>query len=199
MALPDRGHRRPRGEGTETALALADQCAQEVMETVPRVMRAIRSEIRRRGAAHFSVPQIRTLAFLHHRPGVCLFELAEHLGVARPTASNLVERLVQRGMVTRTTDPRERRRVVLALTPLGTRHFQNASHSAQAWMATVLAGQAPSVLRRLAAAMSVLGKVFEGSANGNGRPSEVKHNSHVSVLVPRDTWKGGANSSISGR
>ena len=175
MALSDREYRRQSGGGAAATLALADQCAQEVMETVPRVMRAIRNEIRRQGAVHFSVPQIRTLAFLHHRTGAYLFELAEHLGVARPTASNLVERLVQRGMVTRTTDPRERRRVVLALTPLGTRHFQNASRSAQAWMATVLAGQAPSALRRLTAAMSVLGKAFEGSANGNGHPSKVKH------------------------
>jgi DNA-binding MarR family transcriptional regulator len=199
MAPPDRGHRKKTGDASAAGTALANRCAQELMEAMPLVMRAIRNEIRRQGAAHFSVPQIRTLAFLHHRPGAYLFELAEHLGVARPTASTLVERLVQRRMVTRTPDPGERRRVMLALTPLGTRHFQNASHTAQAWIATVLAAQRPSVLRRLTAAMSVLAKAFEGSANGGGRRPSLTHRADLGILARRGTWKDGANSSISGR
>jgi hypothetical protein len=102
-------------------------------------------------------------------------------------------------MVTRTPDPGERRRVMLALTPLGTRHFQNASHTAQAWIATVLAAQRPSVLRRLTAAMSVLAKAFEGSANGGGRRTSLTHRADLGILARRGTWKDGANSSISGR
>src|SRR5512136_2733803 len=90
---------------------LAHECAHAVMQTVPVVMRAIRAEMRRNGAPLLSIPQARTLSYLHRCPGSCLFHLAEHLGVTRPTASTIVERLVRRGMVSRAEDPQERRRV----------------------------------------------------------------------------------------
>jgi DNA-binding MarR family transcriptional regulator len=138
------------------------------METVPRIMRAIRAEMRRQGAPLLSVPQVRSLAFLHRSPGACLSDLAEHLGVSRPTASALVERLVKRGMVTRTTDPRERRRIVLTLTPLGDRHFRRTRRSTQAWMATVLAGQSLHALGRIAEGVLLLEKAFQAAAGGNG-------------------------------
>jgi len=170
MATPDLGRRRARGKVAATPATLADQCAQAIMETVPPVMRAIREEVRRQGAPHFSIPQLRTLAYLHRRPGACLFHLAEHLGVSRPTASNLVERLVRRGMLTRVADPQERRRVVLALTPLGARHFRQARQSAQAWMENVLAGQSPNTLQRITEGMRLLDRTFREAANGNGNP-----------------------------
>jgi DNA-binding MarR family transcriptional regulator len=151
---------------------LADQCAKVVMETVPPVMRVIREEVRRRGAPHFSIPQLRTLAYLHRRPGACLFHLAEHLGVSRPTASSLVARLVRRGMVARGTNPEERRRVALTLTPVGARHFRRARQSAQAWMAAVFAGQSPTTLRCITEGLSLLNKTFGEASNGNRRPRE---------------------------
>ena len=153
-----------------TPATLADQCAQAVMETVPPIMRTIREEVRRRGAPQFSIPQLRTLAYLHRRPGACLFHLAEHLGVSRPTASNLVERLVRRGMVARGTNPEERRRVALTLTPVGARHFRRARQSAQAWMAAVFAGQSPTTLRCITEGLSLLNKTFREATNGNRRP-----------------------------
>jgi DNA-binding MarR family transcriptional regulator len=112
-----------------TTTNLAGQCARAVLETVPQVMRAIRDEIRQQGAPRLSLPQLRTLAYLHCSPGSCLFRLAEHLGVTRPTASSIVERLVRRGMVTRAADPEERRRVVLRLTPVGASHLRRVRRS----------------------------------------------------------------------
>ncbi|HSB81119.1 MAG TPA: MarR family transcriptional regulator, partial [Candidatus Methylomirabilis sp.] len=90
-------------------------CARTVMETVPLVMRFIRGEMRRQSAPLLSVPQFRALAFLHQRPGACLFAVADHLGVSRPTASTIIDRLVRRGLVARSVDPHERRRVILRL------------------------------------------------------------------------------------
>src|SRR3974377_815227 len=84
-------------------------CARAVMEAVPFLMRFLRMEMRRQRAPHLSVPQFRVLAFLSRHPGSCLFAVADYLGVARPTASILVDRLVRRGLVTRTVNPAERR------------------------------------------------------------------------------------------
>jgi hypothetical protein len=60
----------------------SDQCAREVMETVPLVMGVIRMEVRSRRAPLLSVPQFRVLTFLSGRSGTPLSSVAEHLGVA---------------------------------------------------------------------------------------------------------------------
>jgi DNA-binding MarR family transcriptional regulator len=150
----------------------AEECAQAVMETVPKVMRAIREEMRRQGAPLLSIPQLRTLAYLHRRPGSCLFHVAEHLGVTRPTASAIVERLVQRGLVTRTDDPRERRRVILRPTPLGTRLYQRVRQSTQKWMVTALSQVSSERLRQITQGVSLLAEPFKGMAGRDGHPGE---------------------------
>ena len=148
---------------------LAQQCAHAVMQTLLVLMRAIRAEMRRNGAPLFSIPQLRTLAYLHRSPGSCLFHLAEHLGVTRPTASTIVERLVRRGMVSRAEDPHERRRVVLRLTPLGLRHFRRTRQSTEEWMATVLSRLSPAELRHIKTGVTVLGGPFDGAVERSGR------------------------------
>lgn len=150
---------------------LAAQCARTVIDAVPNVMRAIREEMRRQGASLFSVPQLRTLAYLHRRPGSCLSHLADHLGVTRPTASALVDRLVRRGMVTRAEDPQERRRVLLGLTPEGTRHLERARRSTQAWMAHALSRMSPTNLRRITHGLTLLAEPFIEPVGGNGSSS----------------------------
>jgi DNA-binding MarR family transcriptional regulator len=145
---------------------LANQCAKAVMETVPQIMRAIREEMRQRGAPFLSVSQLRTLAFLHHSPGSCLYHLAEHLGVARPTASAIVGRLVQRGMVSRTENPTERRRVSLKLTPLGARHFRQTRQSAQSCLTSTLSRLSPARLRRITQGVRLLGEPFKCPVSG---------------------------------
>lgn len=162
---------RPRQEhGNGATRALADACAQVVIEAVPPVMQVIRDETRRHGAPPFSVPQYRALAFLHRRPGAYLFHLAEHLGVSRPTASALVERLVTQGMVTRVTDPQERRRILLSLTPRGARRLRQASLSAQDWMAGVLARLSPGSLQRITTGIRLLEEAVRATSRDTGRP-----------------------------
>ncbi len=148
---------------------LAQECAHAVMQAVPVVMRAIRAEMRRNGTPLLSIPQVRTLSYLHRSPGSCLFHLAEHLGVTRPTASTLVERLVRRGMVSRAEDPQERRRVVLRLTPLGLRHFERTRHATQRWMTTVLSRLSAVELRHIKKGVTVLTAPFDGAVGRDNR------------------------------
>lgn len=138
-----------------------DLCAREIMETVPRVMRFIRTEMRRQGMAHLSIPQLRVLMFLNRRPGAALLDVAEHLGVTPPTASTLVQRLVQRGLVDRSPHPHERRRVVLRLTPQGSGLLAEARQAAQARLAEALAALPPGDLSRLREGVALLGQAFK--------------------------------------
>ena len=137
-----------------------DLCAREVMETVPLVMHFIRAEMRSRRAPSLSVPQFRVLTFLSRRPGAPLSSVAEHLGVARSTASATVDRLVRRQLVQRATHPEERRSVVLTLTHAGTRHLQQARDATAARMAKVLAGLSAADLQQVSSGLVLLGGAF---------------------------------------
>jgi DNA-binding MarR family transcriptional regulator len=138
-----------------------ERCAREVMETVPLVMRFIRTEMRSRRAPSMSVPQFRVLTFLSRTPGAPLSGVAEHLGVTRSTASAIVDRLVRRKLVSRTTHPQERRCVVLTLTPAGDQHYQQAREAACAHMAKVLAGLSAADLLRVTEGLMLLGSAFK--------------------------------------
>jgi len=145
-----------------------DACARAVMETIPMVMRFIRREMRRHSVSLLSVPQFRALAFLHRNAGACLFHVADHLGVTRPTASVIVDRLVRRGLLARAEDPRERRRIALTLTPKGTRLLDEARSATRAWMAGVLAPLSRRTLGRIEEGVSLLELAFKEAVGGDG-------------------------------
>jgi DNA-binding MarR family transcriptional regulator len=164
VAVTARGIRKPM----DTSRLTPDACAGTVMEMVPTVMRFIRTEMRRNRASVLSVPQLRALAFLDHSPGACLLHVADHLGVTTPTASVIVDRLVRRGLLLRSEDPRERRRLVLTLTPKGGRHLEQARSATRSWIADVLAPLPRPALRRIEEGINLLGSAFKQAIGSNG-------------------------------
>ena len=81
-----------------------DECARQILEIVPMVMRAIRTEIRSHRGSELSVPQFRVLIFLNRHEGASLSDIAEHLGLTLPSTSKMIDGLVARNMVTRQMD-----------------------------------------------------------------------------------------------
>lgn len=140
-----------------TTAITPEVCAREVMDTVPLVMRFIRTEMRSRRAPSLSVPQFRVLNFLNHEPGAPLSSVAEHLGVTRSTASAIVDRLVRRQLVSRTEHPQERRSVVLTLTSSGAQHLQQSREASCAHMAHMLAGLSEDDLLQVTEGLTLLG------------------------------------------
>ena len=132
------------------------------------VMRSIRREMRQSSASLLSVPQFRALAFVERNPRACLFHVADHLGVTRPTASVIVDRLVRRGLLRRTQDPRERRRVVLTITSPGSRLLERARKATRVWMAGILAPLSRGTRARIVQGMSLLGSAFRETNGDNG-------------------------------
>ena len=66
-----------------------------------------------------SMAQLKTLMTLYNGGAAPIGQLAEHLGIGQPTASHLVDRLVQTKLVLRTEDPLDRRRTLAQLSPSG--------------------------------------------------------------------------------
>ncbi len=138
-----------------------ERCATEVMETIPLVMRFIRAEMRSQGSPALSVPQFRTLTFLDRYPGSSLSSLADHLGVTRPTASAITERMVQQGFVDRTEHPKERRQVVLKLTESGSAHIQRIRKITRGKIAKIFVSLSEAQLLRVVEGLAILNDVFE--------------------------------------
>lgn len=154
------------GSRKTTRKKATEQCAARVMETVPLVMRFIRSDMRARGSyEELSVPQFRTLAFLDKNPGASLSELADHLGVTRATASANTERLVQRAFIDRCDHPEERRRVVLKLTEAGKKHLEETRAQTRVFIAELLTSLTDEQVLLVEEGLSLLKQVFEQSAN----------------------------------
>jgi DNA-binding MarR family transcriptional regulator len=139
----------------------SEECAAKIMDTIPLVMRFIRSKMRVHNAAFLSVPQLRSLAFINRNPGASLSDLAEHLGVTPATASATIERLVQRNLVQRLHHPQERRRIVLNLTDEGKYHLQQSLDHTRSHIADLLQGLTPEEISQIEEGLALLKSVFE--------------------------------------
>jgi DNA-binding MarR family transcriptional regulator len=66
-----------------------------------------------------SMAQFKTLMALYNCGAFPIGQVAEILGIGQPTASHLIDRLVQAQLVSRTEDPLDRRRTLAQLSPNG--------------------------------------------------------------------------------
>ena len=64
-----------------------------------------------------SAPQLNMIMMIRVREAVSVTELAALLGVSPPSVSTMVDRLVDRGLLTRRPSARDRRKVVIQISP----------------------------------------------------------------------------------
>jgi DNA-binding MarR family transcriptional regulator len=137
-----------------------DECAHELLEVVPPVMRVIRTEMRRQSTPDLSVPQFRVLSYLNRSAGGSLSEVADHIGLTRPAMSVLIDGLVNRKLVTRETDQDDRRRLMLTLTRAGQSLYNAAREHTQAALAARLQALDPAERQALIGSLEHLRGLF---------------------------------------
>src|ERR1044071_9965114 len=106
----------------------ARESARDVLEIIPLVMRTVAAELRAAGElpapAHFGLltmlTQPRTLS-----------ELAALQGVSLTTMSNSIRAMVQRGWVRRTSPVKDRRVVIIEVTPMGKAAMERVGRAAE--------------------------------------------------------------------
>ncbi len=138
--------------------AATRETAREILRIIPLVMRTVAAELRAAGEmpapAHFGL-----LTILGSHPRT-LTELALLQGVSLPTMSNSVSTLVQRGWVKRSSPARDRRVVLIEVTPLGQATVERVGKAAEAHLSEMLANVPAPARRRLKAGLGVLRDVF---------------------------------------
>jgi MarR family transcriptional regulator for hemolysin len=136
------------------------ETAREILGVVPLVMRTVRSEMRRRSTFKLSVPQFRTLGFVHRHAGASLSEVAEHIGLTLPSMSRLIDGLVERKLMLRGGHVDDRRRITLELRARGRALLESAREAAQASLAVRLSELSEADRATIVQAMRKLHPLF---------------------------------------
>jgi DNA-binding MarR family transcriptional regulator len=145
-------------------------CATELLEAVPLMMRVIRAEIRSHSSPELTMPQFRTLAFLGRNEGAMLGDVATFLTLTLSAASKLIDGLVVADLVTRESDTVDRRRIVLNLTSLGRAKFAAVRQSAADFLSRRVESLSDSERGQIAEAMQILQRTFsDAPPETNGR------------------------------
>lgn len=85
-----------------------------------------------------TLPQLRILFRIRHQPGVGVKDLAQAFAVSTSNVTQQVDKLVARGLVSRTDRPEDRRHVMLRLTAEGEQVAGEISATARGSMRAVL-------------------------------------------------------------
>lgn len=135
------------------------------LETVPPLMRVIRTLMRdqAQAGADLTVQQFRALGFIERHHDASLTQVADHLGISMPSASRLVDALVNRALVERTL-AQDRRKVTLNLSPAGAELRASARQRAQQSLSDTFQRLSPARRKALAKALTTLGDLFGGAA-----------------------------------
>lgn len=138
-------------------------CAQQVLASVPVVMREIRAAMRQAAPAGLGVPQFRALIFAQRQPGAGVGDLAAHLGVTLPTASVTVSGLAQRGLLQVRVDATDKRRKAIALTAAGKALVDAAWAQTEADFSDRLAALSATQLNQMRNALALLSNCLSTS------------------------------------
>jgi DNA-binding MarR family transcriptional regulator len=139
---------------------LLNTCARELMETAPKIVQAIRVEMRRGHGTDLSIPQFRTMAFVQRNPDASLSDLADHLGLTLPSVSKLVDGLVKQKLISRQESVLDRRRLTLVLTPDGESIVHSAREGALANLTKIISHLSRDELVTIHQALELLSPLF---------------------------------------
>ncbi len=81
-----------------------------------------------------SMSQLGALVYLHRKGASGVSDIGDELGVTSAAASQLLDRLVQQGLIQRSEDPRDRRVKQIVLTEKGRRILEESIQARQLWL-----------------------------------------------------------------
>jgi DNA-binding MarR family transcriptional regulator len=98
------------------------------------VHRSMRDSARFVKASGFSMPQFFLLMQVHHREHCGISDLSENLEITTAATSQLVDKLVQAGLLERAEDPHDRRAKQVSLSPVGVAFIEKAIAERSRWV-----------------------------------------------------------------
>jgi DNA-binding MarR family transcriptional regulator len=110
--------RRTKYSGDEGTLVDEDELIEAALRVVPLIGRRMHAIFAHHPITAGRPPgQMRALFHLYHHERATVGEVAQALGVSMPTASEMIDKLVEDGLAERGVNPSDRRQVLVWLTP----------------------------------------------------------------------------------
>jgi DNA-binding MarR family transcriptional regulator len=133
----------------------------ELSEVLGRLLKALRTQLPLEvpGQGRVTPEQFSVLAHLNDTGGCTMGELAAARGIALNSATPLVERLVQAGLVARKQSPVDRRVVGVALTDAGRRFVAQLRRARQEAFRRLLESLSEPELEAITTALPALGRL----------------------------------------
>lgn len=103
-----------------------------------------------------SPSQVSTLMHLHYGRQCGVSDIGQHLGVTNAAASQMVERMVQQGLFTRTEDADDRRVKQIAITPRGQALVTAGIEARRRWLEELTTTLTPQEQEAIIAALQLL-------------------------------------------
>jgi len=103
-----------------------------------------------------STTQLAALFQIERQPACGVSDLGAKLGISRPATSQLLERLVQQGLASRTVAPQDRRLKRIMLTTKGQRVLRDSVRVHQSWLEDVAGRLTPGERKLVLKALNTL-------------------------------------------
>jgi DNA-binding MarR family transcriptional regulator len=140
------------GDGKPDPLAVAN----ELRSVLVSLIRELRHETERFGVTD---RQVTLLRYIRNHSALTFRELAAKDGISGPALSGHIDRLEIAGLVVRTRDESDRRRVRLAVTEEGARLLRRVQARRTSWLTDRLSQLEPEELNAVYAALQPLGRL----------------------------------------
>lgn len=135
---------------TETCLETFEKAIEQLMRlSMHDFWRYVKSQ-------GLSMPQMMTLRRIHYHGGCNISDISSELGVTSAASSQLLDRLVQQGLVIRSEHPQDRRNKQLALSEKGRRILQEGMRARQRWVQTLIERLNDEERRQVSEALRIL-------------------------------------------
>jgi DNA-binding MarR family transcriptional regulator len=147
----------------------SEDATREVLAVLPLLNRIVGAEVRREAGEDTTIGQFRVLAHLADGP-LTLSVLAKRRRVSLQSMSELAQTLVERGWISRTPDPTDRRQHLLQLTESGLVHYQRTQQMTIRQLAPLMAQLSPDEMAAVRLALPALRRVLmqEENSERNG-------------------------------
>jgi DNA-binding MarR family transcriptional regulator len=105
---------------------------------------------------NISMSQMGALMNIHRHRGCSVSDISDELGVTSAAASQMLERLVQQGVIERTEDPNDRRAKQIALTDKGYQLLHESFRARYAWLNELAGSFTPAEQELIQTALRLL-------------------------------------------
>jgi len=135
----------------------------QVVQTIRQFMdmamhRSMRERVHFAKATGLSLPQFGILMQLHHKHNCGISEISERFDITAPAASQLVDKLVQSGLIERTEDSQDRRAKQIALSTKGRAMIEERLGERYPWVDQLIKGLSAVEREVVFEALSILNR-----------------------------------------